>query len=56
MSGTEGEIRRMMKDLMTPGAKLPGRFQVLGYITRDTPLRNLEICCRAGREYGVIEA
>lgn len=56
MSGTEGEIRGMMADLMTPGAKLPGRFQVLGYITRDTPPRNLEICYRAGREYGVIEA
>lgn len=52
---SEDEIRRMMQGLLTPGAKLPGRFQILGYITKDTPTRNLEVCYQAGREYGSIQ-
>ena len=53
--GSIEEIERMMRELMTPEAKLPGRFQILGYVARDTPIRNVNACYQAGRRYGAIQ-
>ncbi len=54
--GSSETIREMIRGLLTPAAKIPGRFQILGFITRDTPLENIELCYNAGIEYGRIEA
>ncbi|MDO8587202.1 MAG: uroporphyrinogen decarboxylase family protein [Armatimonadota bacterium] len=53
--GSEAEIDEMMRNLLTPAAKLPGRFQVVGFVTRDTALENVRACYEAGLRYGVIE-
>ena len=45
----------MVRGLLTPGARVPGRFSVMGFITRDTPLENLRICYKAARRFGRIE-
>ncbi|MBC8234465.1 hypothetical protein H8E77_33365 [bacterium] len=52
--GSETEINSMMQQLLQPEAKVPGRFQIMGFITRDTPIHNVQICYQAGREYGII--
>jgi hypothetical protein len=52
--GTPGDIEGMMRGLLSPGARLPGRFQVLGYVTRDTPLANVQLAYEAGRRFGRI--
>ncbi|MFH1569032.1 MAG: uroporphyrinogen decarboxylase family protein [Gemmatimonadota bacterium] len=52
--GTPAQIDTMMRDLLTPGARQPGRFQVAGFLTRHTPLENVRLCYEAGRRYGAI--
>jgi len=54
-NGSEEDVDSMVRRLLTPGAKVPGRFQIVGFLTRRTPLRNVRACYRAGRKYGVIE-
>lgn len=54
LTGPVDAIRTMMRRLLTPEAKLPGRFQIMGFVTRDMPLRHVEVCYEAGREYGTI--
>lgn len=53
--GSEREIDHMIKQLLTPEAKITGRFQVMGFLDRDTPVENIEICYQAGRRYGIID-
>jgi hypothetical protein len=53
--GNEAEIRGMMRRLLTPRSKLPGRFALKGYLSRYTPLQNLATCYQAALEYGAIE-
>jgi hypothetical protein len=50
--GTDAGIRGMMRRLFTPRARIPGRFQVMGFVLRDTALEKVATCYRAGREYG----
>ena len=45
----------MVRGLLTPGARVPGRFSVMGFITRDTPLENLTIRYKAARRFGRVE-
>lgn len=52
--GSKTEIQAMMRQLLTPRARLPGRYQILGYVTRETPMSNVQACYQAGLEYGVI--
>ena len=54
LTGPDEAIRAMMRGLLSPAAKIPGRFQVMGFVTRDMPLDNVRVCYEAGREYGVI--
>ncbi|MEK6570466.1 MAG: uroporphyrinogen decarboxylase family protein, partial [Bacteroidota bacterium] len=53
-NGSESQIDEMLRGLLSNEAKIPGRFQVMGFVTRHTPLRNVEICYQAGRKYGAI--
>lgn len=53
--GDDEEIDRMFKNLMTPDAKVSGRFNVLGYIGRDCRIENIRKCYQAGLKYGRIE-
>jgi hypothetical protein len=52
--GRAGDIQAMLEKLLGPGAKVPGRFQVMGFVTRDTPLENIRACYEAGRRLGTI--
>lgn len=52
--GSESEIDSMMKQMLTPEAKMPGRFSIMGFLTQDTPVRNTQICYQSGRKYGII--
>ncbi|HOS91903.1 MAG TPA: uroporphyrinogen decarboxylase family protein [Armatimonadota bacterium] len=53
--GTPAQVREMMRRLLTPGAKQPGRFSLLGYVTRHTPLENVRACYEAALEFGRIQ-
>jgi len=53
--GSAADIEMMMRRLLTPRTKLPGRFTIVGFVTRDTPLANVELCYRLGRELGMID-
>ena len=50
--GSPDQIDRMMRDLLTPGARVAGRFQVHGFLSRHTPLDNVRRCYEAGLRYG----
>jgi len=52
--GTAADIDRMMRDLLRPGCRLPGRFQVMGFLTRHTPLRNVRACYESALTHGRI--
>ena len=52
--GPESEIDAMMRKLLSPEAKLPGRFSICGFVHRDTDLRNVGVCYAAAQEYGQI--
>jgi len=54
--GSPQDIDTMMRGLLTPEAKVPGRFSILGYVTKDTPLENVRACYDAARRYGTISA
>ncbi len=55
MEGTPSQVREHVRQLLAPGAKLPGRFQVLGYLVRQTPLANAWACYEAGLDFGSCE-
>jgi hypothetical protein len=52
--GTREEIRAMMRSILNPTVKIPGRFQLMGFVNKLTPLENVRACYEAGREFGVI--
>lgn len=51
---SEVEIDNMLRGLLPPEAKIPGRFQITGYLMRGTPLHNVQICYQAARKDGII--
>lgn len=53
--GSEADVQEMMRKLITPGTQLPGQFNIVGFVSRETPLENIRACYAAGREFGVIE-
>lgn len=53
--GSQDEIDCMIRQLLKPESKLPGRFQIMGFLTRETPLENMQVCYQAGRRHGVIK-
>ncbi|HOX37656.1 MAG TPA: uroporphyrinogen decarboxylase family protein [Candidatus Brocadiia bacterium] len=54
--GTPTQVDRMMRDMLTPAAKKPGRFQISGYIVARTPLENVRAAYEAGWKYGQIQS
>ena len=54
--GSREQIEGMVRRMLTPGARLPGRFRITGFLTRNTPLENLRSCYETARRYGAIEA
>lgn len=52
--GSEAEIEQMVRSVLTPEAKIPGRFNLLGYVTRNTPMESVRACYDCVRKYGVI--
>ena len=54
--GSPAQIDAMMHDLLQPGCRIPGRFQVMGFVSKHTPLDNVRHCYEAGRTYGAITA
>lgn len=53
--GSGQELEDMVKKLLHPGTKLPGRFMLSGYVHRLTRLENIAQCYRLVKKYGVIE-
>ena len=53
--GSPPEVEEMMRGLLNPRAKVPGRFNVAGFVARTTPLCNIQACYEAGLRYGAIE-
>ena len=53
--GSPAEIEGMVRGMLTPGARVPGRFSVMGFITRDTLLENLRVCYDAALRWGRID-
>ena len=54
MLGPASEIDAMMRDMLTDGAKQPGRFSISGFLARQTPLEHVRAMYEAGRRYGTI--
>ncbi|NLS77496.1 MAG: hypothetical protein GXY76_09585 [Chloroflexi bacterium] len=52
--GSEADVERMMRGMLIPQTKVPGRFQIVGFLSRQTPLRNVKACYQYGRRYGGI--
>lgn len=53
-TGSEREIDSMLSRLLRPQAKIPGRFRITGFITRQTPLPNVRFCYEAAKKHGII--
>ncbi|MCC6444791.1 MAG: hypothetical protein IT210_15190 [Armatimonadetes bacterium] len=54
--GSPEQIEAMMQGILTSAAKRPGRFALMGFITRDTPLENIRLCYESCRRNGRIES
>lgn len=54
--GSRAAIDGMMRGLLNPRTRLPGRFQVMGFVQRDTDLENVRHCYELGRRYGSVLA
>lgn len=52
--GTQSDIEAMVRGLMTPGAKQPGRFNIVGFVARDTSYEKMDYCYRTCIELGRI--
>jgi hypothetical protein len=48
------DIRQMLREALTEGARQPGRLQVMGFLAPQTPLSHLRCMYEAGRELGRI--
>ena len=55
-SGSPSEIEAMIQGMLTPDAKVAGRYNIVGFVERDTPLENVAICYQAGVRAGQVEA
>ena len=53
-SGSARGIEEMMRGMLTPGAKKPGRFRICGFILPGTPVANVRMAYEAGLQYGLI--
>lgn len=56
LHGSRADVVAMMRKLLTPGAKLPGRFWIDGFLTRHMPVKALDFCYQLGLELGTIRA
>jgi hypothetical protein len=54
--GSETDINCMIQQLLSSEVKIPGRFQIMGFLTQDTTLHNVRVCYQAGRKYGIIKS
>ena len=45
----------MKRRLLNPRTRRPGRFQLMGFVQRDTNLENVRHGYRLGRHYGLID-
>jgi hypothetical protein len=52
--GTPREIETMVQGMLTPGARIAGRFNIVGFVERDTPLENVAHFYHAGVQAGQI--
>jgi hypothetical protein len=55
-NGSRQEIETMIRGMLTPGARVAGRFNIVGFVERDTPLESVAICYQAGVRAGQIKA
>ncbi|MFA5857755.1 MAG: uroporphyrinogen decarboxylase family protein [Elusimicrobiota bacterium] len=53
--GTAEQIEDMVKQLLRPETKIPGRFNIIGFIHKETRLENIELCYNLVRKYGIID-
>ena len=53
--GTPEQIETMMRGLLNPRTKVPGRFYLKGYVNWSTKLENVRLCYELGRRLGTIE-
>jgi len=54
LHGSDDDVAAMMQKLLAPGSKLPGRFWIDGFLTRQMPVKALERCYELGLELGTI--
>ena len=54
MLGPASAIEEMMRSMLTEEAKQPGRFLVMGFLLRATPLSHVQAAYEAGKRYGVV--
>lgn len=52
--GPAEDIDAMMRGMLTKSARVPGRFYVMGFLFRDTPVENARAFYEAGRRHGGI--
>ncbi|MFQ6096546.1 MAG: uroporphyrinogen decarboxylase family protein [Armatimonadota bacterium] len=52
--GPTSEIEGMMRRMLTGAAKQPGRFQIAGFLLRDTPPSHVRAMYEAGKRHGGI--
>lgn len=55
MLGPDSAIEEMMRLMLTHEAKQPGRFLVMGFLLRGTPLSHVRAAYEAGKKYGLID-
>lgn len=56
LHGSKENIAAMMRKLLTPAAKLPGRFWIDGFLTRHMPVAALRTCYELGLKLGEISS
>ncbi len=54
LHGSPDDVAAMMRKLLAPGAKLPGRYWIDGFLTRDMPVAALRTVYDLGLEMGGI--
>ncbi len=52
--GPASAIDEMMRGMLTPGARQPGRLSISGFLFRDTPLENVAAMYESGKRHGRI--
>ena len=54
ITGPDADIDQMMRSMLMPETKQPGRYRITGFIVPDTPLANVRRMVEAGKTYGKI--